>query len=235
MPVILKYSAFLYFFCVVETASRPFPLYIGESNLAETLARLQTTLCQNAEPPVTAAADAPHATFGTLAHRVPASAVVTAFHHQVGGAYGPRRTGQAHAPQGAQTATGVEANQQRTIQFVKDCRDRAEKMLDDLLYAIAGFAVAKQEITRGDYKATFNFGDITYNEDEDRARWLTYVSMGKIPFWYYLKKFEGMTEEEAKKLEEEAKPQLPDMFGGEGQPTGGQTAGAQKPRIPQEE
>lgn len=139
------------------------------------------------------------------------------------------------AVSGIQTATGVEANQQRTIQFVKDCRDRAEKMLDDLLYAIAGFAVAKQEITRGDYKATFNFGDITYNEDEDRARWLTYVSMGKIPFWYYLKKFEGMTEEEAKKLEEEAKPQLPDMFGGEGQPTGGQTAGAQKPRIPQEE
>ena len=136
---------------------------------------------------------------------------------------------------GIQTATGVEANQQRTIQFVKDCRDRAEKMLDDLLYAIAGFAVAKQEIARGDYKATFNFGDITYNEDEDRARWLTYVSMGKVPFWYYLKKFEGMTEEEAKQLEEEAKPQLPDMFGGEAQPTEGQTAGAQKPRIPQEE
>ena len=116
---------------------------------------------------------------------------------------------------GIQTATGVEANQQRTIQFIKSCRDRAEKMLDDLLYAIAGFGVLKEEVAQGDYDATYQFGDITYNEDEDRARWLQYVAMGKIPFWYYLTKFEGMTEEEAKKLEEEAQPKMPDMFGGE--------------------
>ena len=116
---------------------------------------------------------------------------------------------------GIQTATGVEANQQRTIQFIKDCRDRAEKMLDDLLYAIAGFARLYGEQGDGTYKgATFNFGDITYNEDEDRARWLTYVSMGKVPFWWFLVKFEGFTEEEAKAIEQEAQPKVPDIFAG---------------------
>ena len=59
----------------------------------------------------------------------------------------------------------------------------------------------------------YDFGDITYNEDEDRSRWYSYVVSGKIPFWYYLTKFEGFSEEEAKALEEEAQPKEPDLFG----------------------
>lgn len=31
--------------------------------------------------------------------------------------------------------------------------------------------------------------------------------------WYYLVKFEGFSEEEAKALEEEAQPKEPDLFG----------------------
>lgn len=101
---------------------------------------------------------------------------------------------------GIQTATGVEANEQRTIQFIKDCRDRMESALSDLIYAIARFADLYELAPAGDYEVNFRFGDITYNEDEDRARWLSYANSGKIPFWFYLVKFEGLTVDEAKAL-----------------------------------
>ena len=107
---------------------------------------------------------------------------------------------------GIQTATGVEANQQRTIQFIKDCRDRVEKALTDLIAAVAAFADVYTDAPKGAYEVTYQFGDITYNEDEDRLRWLSYANTGKIPFWYYLVKFEGFTEDEAKKLTAEARP-----------------------------
>lgn len=114
---------------------------------------------------------------------------------------------------GIQTATGVEANQQRTIQFIKDCRDQMEKALSDLVEAIDKFADLYSLAPVGKYELTYNFGDITYNEDEDRARYLTYVSMGKFPFWRYLVKFEGYGEEEARGIEQEAMTQAQGMEG----------------------
>lgn len=122
---------------------------------------------------------------------------------------------------GIQTATGVEANQQRTIQFIKDCRDRVEKALGDLVEAIAKFADAYNLAPKGEYEVNYQFGDITYNEDEDRLRWLSYANTGKIPFWYYLTKFEGFTEEDAKALvaespeaqaQAQSMAQMQDMF-----------------------
>lgn len=116
---------------------------------------------------------------------------------------------------GIQTATGVEAEQQRTIQFIKDCRDKLESCLDDLIYALSKFADLYGYAPVGDYEVVYDFGDITYNEDEDRARWYGYVTAGKVPFWYYLVKFEGFSEDEAKALEEAAQPKEPTLFGGE--------------------
>ena len=114
---------------------------------------------------------------------------------------------------GLQTATGVEADQQRTIQFIKDVRDRIEKALVDLIAAISKFAdMYDPDAPDGDYSVTFQFGDITYNEDEDRARWLSYANTGKIPFWYYLVKFEGFTEDEAKALTAETAARIEPLF-----------------------
>ena len=48
--------------------------------------------------------------------------------------------------------------------------------------------------------------------EEDRARWYSYVIAGKIPFWYFLTKFEGFTEQEAKELENSATPQELGLF-----------------------
>ena len=116
---------------------------------------------------------------------------------------------------GIQTATGVEADQQRTIQFIKDVRDKLESCMDELLYAFSALADLYGLAPRGEYEAVYDFGDITYNREEDRARWYGYVVARKIPFWYYLTKFEGMTEEDAKAMEAAATPKAPTLFGSE--------------------
>lgn len=116
---------------------------------------------------------------------------------------------------GIQTATGVEAEQQRTIQFIKDVRDKLEVFLTDLIDAISALADLYNLSPFGLYEIVFDFGDITYNREEDKARWYGYANSGKIPFWYYLVKFEGMTEEDAKALVEEAQPKEPKLFGSE--------------------
>lgn len=117
--------------------------------------------------------------------------------------------------QGFSTATQVEADQQRTIQFIKDVRDKLESCLDGLIYALDKFADLYSLAPVGAYEVTYDFGDITYNEDEDRARWYGYVVAGKIPFWYFLMKFEGFSEEEAKAIEKQARPKEPTLYGEE--------------------
>lgn len=102
---------------------------------------------------------------------------------------------------GVATATQVEADQQRTVQLVKDVRDKLEKCLVDIFYTMDKFADLYNLAPAGKYDPVFDFGDILYSATEDKARWYSYVVQGKIPFWYYLVKFEGMTEEDAKSLE----------------------------------
>lgn len=116
---------------------------------------------------------------------------------------------------GIQTATGVEAEQQRTVQFVKDCRDKLESCLDDLIYAMNVFADLYDYAPTGKYDVKYDFGDILYNYEEDKARWYSYVTQGKVAFWRYLVKFENMTEEEAKAIEAEAQSKEPTLFGQE--------------------
>lgn len=113
---------------------------------------------------------------------------------------------------GIQTATGVEAEQQRTIQFIKDCRDQAQSCMDDLIYAMSKIADLYQLAPVGSYEVVYDFADITYNRDEDRSRWWGYVQAGRVPAWMYFVKFEGMTEEEAKAMTTEAEPKTPTLF-----------------------
>lgn len=114
---------------------------------------------------------------------------------------------------GIQTATQIEADQQRTIQFIKDVRDKLECCLDGLIYALNVFADLYGYAPRGSYEVVYDFGDITYNRDEDRARWWGYVQAGKVPAWMFFVKFEGMTEEDAKAMTAEAQPKTPTLFG----------------------
>lgn len=107
---------------------------------------------------------------------------------------------------GIQTATGVEADQQRTIQFVKDCRDKLESCIKGVVYALNAFADFYDLAPVGEYEVNCNFGDILYNYEEDKAAWKSYVIQKWVPAWLYFVKFENMTEEEARAVVAEAQP-----------------------------
>ena len=116
---------------------------------------------------------------------------------------------------GIQTATGVEAEQQRTVQFIKDVRDKLESCLDEVIYALNVYADLYGLAPVGVYEVNYDFGDILYVRENDRARWWQYVTTGKVPAWLYFVKFEGMTKEEAKAMVKEAQPDEPTLFGEE--------------------
>ena len=116
---------------------------------------------------------------------------------------------------GIQTATGVEAEQQRTVQFVKDVRDKLEFCLDEVIYALNVYADLYGLAPVGAYEVNYDFGDILYVRENDRARWWQYVTTGKVPAWMYFVKFEGMTESDAKAMVKEAQPDEPKLFGDE--------------------
>ena len=103
------------------------------------------------------------------------------------------------------TATQVEADDRETIQLIKQIRDSFQTATDNLLYALNKYADLYQLAPLGVYETHYDFGDITYNWEEDRARHWQYVQNGKYPLWMYYVKFEGMGEEEAKAVVAEAK------------------------------
>lgn len=113
---------------------------------------------------------------------------------------------------GMVTATQVESDDRRTIQFVKDVRDKLEECLDDTIYALDVMATLYGLAPAGTYEVTYDFGDITYNREEDRMRWWQYVQAGKVPAWMFFVKFEGMSEEEAKAMVDEAQPKEEMLF-----------------------
>lgn len=98
------------------------------------------------------------------------------------------------------TATQVESDDKETIETIKEMRDALKDALDNLLYALSKYADLYNLTPVGNYEVSYSFGDLTYNYDEDRNRWLQYANQGKVPFWVYLVKFEGMSEEEAKEM-----------------------------------
>ena len=116
---------------------------------------------------------------------------------------------------GMMTATQVEADDQETIRTVKNIRDALKKCMDDLLYALDAMADLYSLAPAGPYEVDYSFGDITYSYQEDMANWWKYRVQGDVPPWMYYVKFEGMSEEEAKKMVEEAQPKEPELFGGE--------------------
>lgn len=118
---------------------------------------------------------------------------------------------------GIQTATGVEAEQQRTMQFIKDMRDKLEDCMNKLIYALNAFADLYNLAPLGVYEITYDFGDITYNREEDRAHHYALAMQGHYPWEEYYVKFLGYSREDAQKLLTMAQKQnkQPTLFGGE--------------------
>ena len=101
---------------------------------------------------------------------------------------------------GLVTATQVESDDRKTIQLIKDIRDALQAALDDTFYALTIMADLYDLSPGGSYKVDYAFGDITYSYDEDRARWYQMAQSGMVPKWMYLTKFEGMSEDEARRI-----------------------------------
>lgn len=121
---------------------------------------------------------------------------------------------------GLMTATQVQADDQETIRTIKNIRDQLRNALNDLLYGINVMADIYTDLPAEDWAAieegtTYNFGDITYSYEEDKASWWKYRIQGDVPPWMYYVKFEGMSEEDAKAMVEEAQPDEPTLFGRE--------------------
>lgn len=106
---------------------------------------------------------------------------------------------------GMVTATQVESDDRETIETIKEMRDNLKDALEHLVYAVSKYADLYDYAPVGEYDVSFSFGDLTYSYDEDRARHWQYVQAGKYPLYRYYMKFEGMSEEEARALVDEAK------------------------------
>ena len=98
------------------------------------------------------------------------------------------------------TATQVEADDRDTIQTIKNDRDALQTAIEQAVQGADAMVTLLGLAPLGDYETAFSFGDITYNYSEDKQQWYSYATQGRIPFWYYLVKFEKMTEQEAKAL-----------------------------------
>ena len=105
---------------------------------------------------------------------------------------------------GVITATQVESDDRDTIQTIKHDRDALKTALEQAFYGADALVTLYDLAPLGDYEINFNFGDITYSYEEDKAAWRAYAAQGWVPKWLYFVKFEGMSEEEAKALTEEA-------------------------------
>ena len=107
---------------------------------------------------------------------------------------------------GMVTATQVEADDRRTVQLIKDVRDALEQCLTALVRALDAMADLYGLTPAGAYELSCDFGDVTYNREEDKQSWWRYVVQNRVPFWLYLTKFEGYTEDEARAVEAAAQP-----------------------------
>ena len=118
---------------------------------------------------------------------------------------------------GMMTATQVEADDQETIRTIKNIRDALQDAITQLLYGCNVMADLYSNTPPELWETlkegmSFSFGDITYNYQEDMANWWKYRIQGDVPPWLYYVKFEKMSEEEAKKMVEEAQPKEDTLF-----------------------
>lgn len=103
---------------------------------------------------------------------------------------------------GIQTATQVEADQQRTIQLVKDVRDQLEDCIGGLVYALNVFADLYDLAPVGEYDldGAIHFDDIAYSFEEDKMHHYNLAMQGKYPWEEYYVKYLKCSREEAKQL-----------------------------------
>ncbi len=118
---------------------------------------------------------------------------------------------------GIQTATQVEADDRRTLHTIEAFRTildgkHHDGIIHKIIYMLYATGTANGTIPTTNYDVACEFEDLVYNLEDDRARWWNYVTQAKVPAWMYFVKFEGMTEQEAKAMVEEAQPKEEHLY-----------------------
>ena len=123
------------------------------------------------------------------------------------------------------TAEEIRSSKQRSYTTVKDLQRALGTAITDLVYAVnilldAAWRSGAAVPLPGECTVTFDFDDSIISDPKERKQMFWgYVTAGKFPFWRYLVEFEGYSEDEARKLAQEAadenrQPEL--SFGGGG-------------------
>lgn len=123
------------------------------------------------------------------------------------------------------TAEEIRSSKQRSYTTVKDLQRALGTAITDLVYAVnilldAAWHSGATVPLPGECTVTFDFDDSIISDPKERKQMFWgYVTAGKFPFWRYLVEFEGYSEDEARKLAQEAadenrQPEL--SFGGGG-------------------
>lgn len=120
--------------------------------------------------------------------------------------------------QGLATATQVEADERRTINTMMMYRQVLDRpnsngdgrigVIHDIAYIFDAMSVINGESIPsefGNYKLFCQFDDPFLNKQEDAMTDLQLANQGFMPKWLYLVKHRGYTEEEAKKMIQEAR------------------------------
>ncbi|MBQ8188556.1 MAG: hypothetical protein IJZ44_02140 [Lachnospiraceae bacterium] len=118
---------------------------------------------------------------------------------------------------GLTTATQVEADQQRTIQFVGDVRERLEDAVKGLVYALNAMADLYNLAPAGLYNEDeiLHCADITRNFEEERQHHYALAMQGHFPWEEYYVRFLKYSRERARELLAMAKAEqeAPSLFG----------------------
>lgn len=93
------------------------------------------------------------------------------------------------------TATEIKHAKQRKYNRVNAIETNLKSCLDDFVYGLAFY----NKLSNSGYEFVCNFKDsILTDEDTERKQDLQDVSIGALPLWKYIMKWQGLTEEEAK-------------------------------------
>ena len=93
------------------------------------------------------------------------------------------------------TATEIKHAKQRKYNRINAIETNLKSCLDDFVYGLAFY----NKLSNSGYEFVCNFKDsILTDEETERKQDLQDVSIGALPLWKYIMKWQGLTEEEAK-------------------------------------
>ena len=93
---------------------------------------------------------------------------------------------------------------QRTLSTCTDIQLNFKQAIEGLVYALDVYLTLYNTVADDAFDVSYYMRDLFVNVSEDRTRAFQLAQSGYIPKWKYLVDYEGYSEEEAKRMVEEA-------------------------------